>query len=64
MQTSLTYKELLDVLNSFDEQQLQKPVLIHLKDSEYLHQGQEVILDQEDNTPVILGELYVHFEEE
>jgi len=40
----LTYGELLGILQSFDEKQLRQPAMIHIKDSEYLQQAQQVFV--------------------
>ena len=60
----LTYGELLEILQSFDEKQLRQPAMIHIKDSEYMQQAQQVVVSDDDNAPVIIADICIQFEDE
>ncbi len=60
----LTYEEFLGILQSFEEEQLKQPVLIHIKDSEYMQQAQQVFIPDDDEAPVIVADICIQFEEE
>lgn len=63
-ESMLTYGELLEILQSFDEKQLRQPAMIHIKDSEYVQQAQQVVVSDDDDAPVIIADICIQFEEE
>ncbi len=59
----LTYGDLLEILQSFDENQLKKPAMIYISDSEYVQQAQQVVVSDDDSAPVIIADIYIQFED-
>ncbi|WP_291323697.1 flagellar hook-length control protein [Desulfonatronospira sp.] len=60
----LTYVQVFEIFQSFDENQLKQPAMIHIKDSEYVQQAQQVVVSDDDNPPVIIADICIQFEEE
>ena len=38
--------------------------MIHIKDSEYMQQAQQVVVSDDDNAPVIIADICIQFEDE